>query len=394
VINALASVGATLAIVPAALAAYAYLGYPVALRLLSALRRTASVPDLTDTWPLLTITVPVYNEESRIAAALDGILTADYPTDRRHILVISDASTDSTDDIARTYAARGVELLRLPSRRGKSAAENAAGHAADGEIIVNVDASVRVPPDALKALARAFRDPNVGLASGRDVSVGDRASDGTAGESGYVGYEMWIRRLETRVESIVGASGCFYGIRRELYDPSFPEELSRDFASALMVRERGYRCVSVEDAICYVPRTSELGTELRRKVRTMARGLDTLWYKRALMNPFRFGGFAIMLVSHKLCRWLVPLSLPGAVLGLAILAPASLAARVALGVILGGIGLGVLGLSWPNDRHRRAPRPLRLAGFGLASMAAGILAWLKVLRRQRVPIWEPTRRPV
>src|SRR5690606_28676925 len=106
----------------------------------------------------------------------------------------------------------------------------------------------------LKALVRAFEDTTVGVASSRDVSVGDLTAEGNQGESGYVGYEMQVRALETRIGSIVGASGSFFAMRRELHEPGFPEELSRDFASALMAVERGFRAVSVDDAICLVPR--------------------------------------------------------------------------------------------------------------------------------------------
>src|SRR5690606_39198192 len=123
-------------------------------------------------------------------------------------------------------------------------------------------------------------------------SVGDLSAEGNQGESGYVGYEMRVRALETRLGSIVGASGSFFAMRREIHEPDFPEQLSRDFASALMAVERGFRAVSVEEAICLVPRTRSLRTEFRRKARTMARGLETLWYKRHLMNPLKHGAFA------------------------------------------------------------------------------------------------------
>ena len=370
---------------------YAYVGYPVLLRLLAARRPSPPPASDPDVWPYITITVPCYNEERRLPGALDGLLQVDYPADRRQILVVSDASADGTDEIARAYASRGVELLRLPARSGKTAAENAALGVARGEIVINVDASVRILPDALKALVRAFADPAVGVASSRDVSVGDVTAEGNQGESGYVGYEMTVRRLETRLGSIVGASGSFFGIRRGIHEPGFPVELSRDFASALMAREHGLRAVSVEDAVCLVPRTTSLQAEFRRKVRTMARGLETLWYKRHLMNPIRHGRFAWMLVSHKLCRWLVYLTLPLALLGLVLLAiewPLALALLAAAAVAL---ALGIVGMRWPEGR--RVPTIFAVPGFVLAANVAGVLAWLQVLTRRRTPIWEPTRRP-
>ena len=375
---------------PIAMFGYAYAGYPLLLRLIAARRPMPSEPPEPAEWPLVTITLPCHNEGRRLRTAIEGILRADYPAERRQVLVISDASTDGTDDIAREYADRGVELIRLPERRGKTAGENAGVAAARGEIVVNIDASVGIRPDALKALVRAFGDPTVGVASSRDVSVGEVTAEGNQGESGYVGYEMRVRALETRIFSIVGASGSFFAMRRSIHEPDFPEELSRDFASALMAVEHGYRAVSVDDAVCLVPRTRSLRAEFRRKARTMARGLETLWYKRHLMNPLRHGVFAWMLISHKLCRWLVYLTLPLAVLGALALAAAWPPAWLLVGLGAAGVVLGLVGMRWPADR--RAPPLIALPGFALASNVAGVLAWLRFFRGESSPVWEPTRR--
>jgi cellulose synthase/poly-beta-1,6-N-acetylglucosamine synthase-like glycosyltransferase len=384
----------TLILLPLGIGVYAYVGYPLLLKIAASARGDARESTDDFAWPSITITVPCYNEERSIAATLDALLAVDYPANRRQIVVISDASSDGTDDIVRAFAGRGVELLRLDVRRGKSAAENAAGAVARGEIIVNTDATIRILPDALKALIRAFADPKVGVASGRDLSVASVSAQavttGATGESGYVGYEMNIRALETRVRSIVGASGCFYGIRASLYDSKFPETLSRDFASALLAEENGYRAVSVNEAVCLVPQTRSLQSEYRRKIRTMARGLQTLWFKRHLMNPFTHGSFAWMLFSHKLCRWLVYPVLPIAAVALVLASIHSRAWLLVLVVsVIGGL-IGVAGMRWPASRN--APRLIRIAGFALASNLAGILAWLHVARNRRLAVWEPTRR--
>jgi cellulose synthase/poly-beta-1,6-N-acetylglucosamine synthase-like glycosyltransferase len=380
-----------LILIPIVLFAYAYVGYPLILALVALRKSRPPTLDDPPEWPTVSITIPAHDEAASIGATLESLLALDYPAHRRQILVASDCSTDGTDDIVRGYGARGVELLRTPVRSGKTAAENAALPHLRGEIIVNTDATIRIPPASLKPLIRVFQDPTIGAASGRDLSVGDVRAEVNQGESGYVGYEMWVRSLETRVGSIVGASGCFYAIRRSLVDPAFPEALSRDFASPLRARLLGYRTVSVDEALCLVPRTTSLRTEYRRKIRTMARGLDTLWYKRALLNPFRYGSFALMLWSHKLCRWLVHLTLPGLLLGLALLAPTSLAAALIVLVIALAMALGVVGMKWPEGR--KAPTPIALCGFALAVNAAALRAWGKALRGERNPIWEPTRRP-
>jgi len=371
---------------------YTYLGYPTLLKLVGSLRRAPRRTAPPAEWPSISITIPVHNEAEVIAGTLERILELDYPAERRQILVVSDASSDGTDKIVSGLADRGVELLRLPERRGKTAAENAARAHLRGTIIVNTDASVRIALQALKPLVAAFADPTVGVASGRDVSVARVGAEANAGESTYVGYEMWVRDLETRVSGIVGASGCLYAVRAELHRQLVPEDLSRDFGAALLARRRGYRAVSVPEAICFVPRGASLRQEYRRKVRTMARGLRTLWWLRGLLDPLRWGRFAWMLASHKLCRWVVPWALLGAVAALAGLATGegrgwSRGVLAGLAVVA---GLGAAGWWWPEGK--RPPRLLALAAYLFAGNVAALHAWLLALQGGRTAVWEPTRR--
>ena len=369
---------------------YAYVGYPAVLWIIATLARSRPDPPVPDEWPAITIVLPVYNEENVIAESLECILALDYPPDRRHVLVISDASTDRTDQIVKRYADRGVELVRLDTRAGKTAAENAARSHLRGDIVVNTDASVRLHPDALKTLITAFEDPSVGIASGRDVSVGNTADNANVGEARYVGYEMWIRGLETTVGGIVGASGCFFASRAVIHREIVPQMLSRDFAAPLIAREHGYRSVSVNDAVCFVPRADSLRREYRRKVRTMTRGLATLFYKRTLLNPVRHGSFAWMLWSHKLARWLAPwAALVGGVVTVSLVF-----SHPWLWWVLGPAAfvpfLATVMWFWPAAR--RMPTLLAVPTYGFFGMVAGLHAWIEAARGNATPTWEPTRR--
>lgn len=382
-------IGAVFVGLPALLLLYAYIGYPVLLWAMAPRKRAgpASNPEV---WPEITIVLPVHNESRVVAQTVESLLALDYPADRRGVLVISDASTDGTDDIVRNYADRGVRLVRLPERKGKTAAENEAGKHVTGDIVVSTDATTRIQEGALKALVRVFADPAIGVASGRDVSVAGTSGTEGGAEGRYVGYEMRLRDLETRFGGIVGASGCFFAIRRDLFTRLFPEVLSRDFASPLLAMEFGYRSVSVSEAICYVPRAKSLKVEFRRKIRTMARGLDTLWYRRPLMVPWKYPRFAFQLLSHKLARWLVFLVAPLGPLGLLLLSVHYVWARWLVGFTALGIVLGLVAMSWPEGR--KLPRPLAMLGFAVGSNAAGFIAWMHALRGERNPVWEPTRR--
>jgi len=210
------------------------------------------------------------------------------------------------------------------------------------------------------------------------------------GEQAYVGYELWVRDLESSLSGIVGASGCLYAIRRDLHMQSMPDGLSRDFGAALVAREQGYCAVSVPAAICYVPRSGSLRREYRRKVRTMARGLRTLWYKRHLLDPRRHGLFAWMLWSHKLCRWLLPwMALPVAA-ALAWLAPERRWAAATLA--LGGLIALVTAIGWVWPEGRPVPRLIAMPAYAVSGNIAALQAWIRALGGRGTALWEPTRR--
>lgn len=374
---------------PVVVALYAYVGYPALLRL-AARGREAPRPHLPNVPPLVTVVIPAYNEEAQIRGAIEALLAQDYPADRRQYLILSDGSTDRTDAIVGEYVARGVELLRMPVRSGKTAAENAACERIRGDIVINSDASIRLHPAAVRLLVSHLADPGVGVASARDVSVAPGDVAANAAEAGYVGYEMRIRALETRAGGIVGASGSGYAIRTHLHKLPVRADLSRDFSAALTARTHGYAAVSVDDAVCYVPRTASLRAEYRRKVRTMRRGIQTLHHQRHLLNPFRYGLFAWKLWSHKVSRWLVPVLLVPGAGGLALLATQHRWAQVVLAAGIAGCACALVGAFWPAGRPM--PRPLSMLTFAAAANLAAVHAVVRALRGGEGQLWEPTRR--
>jgi hypothetical protein len=167
-------------------------------------------------------------------------------------------------------------------------------------------------------------------------------------------------------------------------------DLSRDFSAALTARTHGYAAVSVDDAICYVPRTGSLKAEYRRKVRTVARGMETLASQKHLLDPMRYGMFSWKLISHKICRWLVPASVIPGLLGVILLASSYRWAQLLLGAAIVGLALAALGALWPSSQ--RAPRALSIFTFAAAANLAVVHAILRVLYGHEDHLWEPTRR--
>src|SRR6266852_8644352 len=129
--------------VSVAVITYAYVGYPLALGVVSVLR-TRRV-EKADVSPSVTFIITAYNEEKRIAEKLENTLKLVYPRSRLEILVASDCSSDKTDEIVKSYGDRGIQLVRAPGRKGKEAAQKLAVAVAKGEILVFSDVATILP---------------------------------------------------------------------------------------------------------------------------------------------------------------------------------------------------------------------------------------------------------
>jgi cellulose synthase/poly-beta-1,6-N-acetylglucosamine synthase-like glycosyltransferase len=335
--------------------------------------------------PPVTVVIPAYDEARDIAATVENKLTQDYPPDKLEVLVVSDASTDGTDEIVGGFASRGVTLLRQEPRRGKAAALNLAAQRAKGDLIVFSDANSLFAPDAVRLLAENFADPEVGYVTGRLVHVGD---DGIAstGAGLYMRLENALRRIETRFGSIIGVNGGVDAMRRDLY-VDIPEHLISDFLLPLAVVERGRRVVYDSRPSARERPNSEIGREFRMRVRVALRGLQGLVYSRRLLNPLRYPGAAFGLWSHKVLRYTNVLLLPIVLLASASLARVSPFYRAALAVEVAAVAMGLVGLlpHLPRGVRRVAAVPT----YVLVTTAAFGWAIVKLLRGEAMATWQP-----
>ena len=367
---------------------YAYFGYPltvaVAGLLLDRRVRKASVT------PRVSVVIAAFNEAEEIAARVRNVLDSRYPQDRLEVVVASDGSTDDTVAIASRFDPARVQVLDL-ARRGKAAAlADGAGHAT-GEILVFTDANTMFDPDALTMLAQNFADPDVGGVAGRtEYVVAHDAESAGRGEDLYWRYDTWLKSLETKTGSVVSAHGGIYAVRRSLFRPVENPAVTDDFAISTAVVAQGKRLVFERGAVGRERTMVESGSEFHRRVRLMTRGLTGVLLRRRLLNPFRYGFYAIALASRKVLRRLVPLAFPPLALVALLLAPTStffavLAAASLAFVVLAGAGWALR--ASPLGRHPLFYVPFF---FCLANLAS-VLALSNVLRGLRIERWTPQR---
>ena len=264
----------------AALGAYVLLGYPLLLGAMARLRPKPVAKSRQR--KTVSVVIAAHNGERFLAAKLDSLLALDYPRELMEILVVSDGSTDGTDDIVRRYAAQGVRLLRV-ERGGKCLALNAGIAQARHEILLLTDIRQVVAPDSLQLLIDCFADPSVGGVSGELViRKGGRHDEADVGL--YWRYETWIRNRLSDIDSMFGATGPFYALRRELAAPIPPDQLLDDMYLPLAAFFRGYRLIVEPRARAFDYPTSR-ETEFARKKRTLAGNYQILRAYPALLGP-------------------------------------------------------------------------------------------------------------
>ncbi len=379
-----------------ALPVYAYMAYPVLLFLLAAC--VQAVRDLSYLlkrrdrrsrnrhWPSVSVLIAAHNEEAEIRRTISHALAQDYPGDRLEVMVGSDASTDGTVAAAEEYKLQGVRVMPFQHRRGKMAVVADLAERALGDVLVFTDANTTLSPDSVRHLVRHFHDPRVGAVCGELRLL---TSDGSpAAEGVYWHYEVILKILESRLDSVLGANGAIYAVRRPLFPRLKDGLITDDFVIPMKVRARGFRVLYDPEATAFERAPSSVADEFRRRVRIGAGNYQALRECAPLLLPWQ-GFVSVAFWSHKVLRWVTPFLLVGA-----------LAANLALAarpfwreVLIGQLALYACAALGYALRLLRLPGgPLKLAAYFAAINAALAIGLLKGALGLQQPAWQRTAR--
>lgn len=258
-------------------------------------------------YPTVSVLMSVHNEEKNIESKILSLLHLDYPDQRIEILIGSDGSTDKTEEIISKYASPRLKLFRVEKRQGKPNMLNILVKEAKAEIIVFTDARQNLDKDCLKELVKNFADAKVGSVSAA-LHFEDKQTKAGNGVGLYWKYEKFIRKYESAMGSMMGATGALYAIRRELF-PELPTNLILDDVYIPMsIVQKGYRAIFDNKAKLYDRYSRNAKEEFLRKTRTLAGNFQLFMYMRWLLNPWK-SPIAWQFISHKFLRLVVPFSL-------------------------------------------------------------------------------------
>lgn len=375
---------------------YNYAGYAILAAVLNSFMRTKDrVDPNSPIVPKVSFIVAAFNEGSIIREKILNSLDQDYPMDNIEFLFITDGSTDDTPGIVSAYPS--IRLLHEPQRRGKSAAVNRAVNAATGDILIFSDANTMLNKEAVRLIARHYRDPKVGGVAGeKKVLATVTTSDDSpgAGEGMYWKYESKLKQIDSDFYSVVGAAGELFSLRKELYEPLPHNTILDDFVLSLRAAQKGSRIIYERDAYATELPSFSLQDEKKRKVRIAAGGFQSIVMLWPLLLFWRHPRLTFLYVSHRVLRWtLSPLCLILALAANMVLVLASDSQLFTMIMILqlAFYGLAVLSLA-PAVAASKLGNLCKIPYYFVFMNVSVILGFLRWLKGSQSAVWEKARR--
>jgi cellulose synthase/poly-beta-1,6-N-acetylglucosamine synthase-like glycosyltransferase len=297
------------------LIAYSYLLYPLLLWLLSKFISVAKTISLkSDELPTVTLLVAAYNEEAFVDEKVANSKKLNYPTDKLKFIWVTDGSTDHTNQKLEKYPE--ITLLYQPGRKGKINAMNRAMAFVDTDLVIFSDGNTLLSKDTVMEIVQAFTDENVGCVAGeKRITTTTKEDAAASGEGLYWKYESWLKNLDAKVGSCIGAAGELFAIRTALFFEVPGDTLLDDFVISLRIAMQGKRIAYAPKAYAEEKASANIAEEMKRKVRIAAGSFQVLSRMPALLNIFKYGKLSWQFISHKVLRWVA------APLGLLLLIP-------------------------------------------------------------------------
>lgn len=286
---------------------YTYLGYGIVLYLMVKTKRLFGHYNRgffnNECLPDVTLMVCAYNEEDIVEKKMDNTKALDYPKEKLHILWVTDGSNDSTNQLLKQYPE--VSVAFRPERKGKTAALNHGIKEVYTDIVVMTDANTMLNSEAITIIVKEMADPKVGCVAGEKRVVAHNGNQAAEGEGLYWKYESTLKRLDSELNSAMGAAGELCAIRSALYEEMPEDTLLDDFILSMNILSRGYRIAYTSEAYAMENGSTNLKEESKRKKRIAAGGLQSCWRLKKLMNPIKYPLTSFQFVSHRVLRWTV-----------------------------------------------------------------------------------------
>jgi len=291
---------------------YTYLGYGLLLVVLVSFKKIifkkhkrASEHNIYE--PEVTLFIPAYNEVNYIEAKINNCLSLDYPKEKLTILFVADGSDDGTYEKLLSYP--HVKVLYEKVRSGKIEAMNRGMKYVDTPIVIFSDANTTLSANTVKEMVNRFRDEKTACVAGEKRIINKDGAAG-AGEGLYWKYESFLKKMDDKLYSVVGAAGELFAIRTALFQSVEKDSILDDFMISLRLAQKGYKTAYCPQAYAMESSSASVGEELKRKIRIAAGGIQSIVRLLPLLNIFKYKILSFQYISHRVLRWTItPLAL-------------------------------------------------------------------------------------
>lgn len=363
--------------------------YSLILKVLSIFRKKEDENNtILDEYPTITVICPAYNEEEKIEEKIKSFLNLNYPADKIKMVVISDDSTDKTNDIVRKYVDdNNIELVVQKPRKGKVAGHNMIQSSIDSDYVLSTDANSIFHEDAVLELVKTMHtDEKIGIVSGELRLRKKNGED--SGEGIYWKFESLLKELESKWFSIIGSNGSIFLIKTKFFSKLSPGSVD-DFERTLIVLKNKHIGKYNPKAVVYEETSQKSVEELQRKVRIISQQLFAIKRNKELLNFFRFPRISWMMFSHKIVRWSLSLwsvlcFVSSIFLGIHSIFFAILAILQVL-FYLGGL------IEIKRESSGPSIKLFKIPGYFLVMNISAFLAFLKYLKGEQMATWNTIR---
>jgi cellulose synthase/poly-beta-1,6-N-acetylglucosamine synthase-like glycosyltransferase len=197
------------------------------------------------------------------------------------------------------------KTINKMNRCGKFEAQKTGTCYAQGDIIIFTDCSAILNSSSVIRIAKHFRDPKIGAVSGVYKTVNSNETSRAKGEGAYWKYEMGIRNIESKIQTITHATGALYAIKKIIAQDCFLKNHQRvindDLFLPLWTLEMGYQVKSERQAIATEYVDTDPAKDFSRRIR-IAKGNLSLWKESFILISRHRYFAAFQFLSHKLLR--------------------------------------------------------------------------------------------
>jgi cellulose synthase/poly-beta-1,6-N-acetylglucosamine synthase-like glycosyltransferase len=370
---------------------YTYAGYPLLLQVIVLIKNIISPSQIyNNIYVPVTLIVAAYNEEDIIEAKIRNCKQLDYPADLIKFIFVTDGSIDDTASIVKKYP----EIIHLheAERRGKLAAMNRAMLFVQTDIVIFTDANTMLNSESITKLVAHYSDGNVGAVSGEKRIMAETGDAITQGEGLYWKYESWIKQLDSRLYTVVGAAGELFSLRTKLYTTLPGNIIIEDFVQSLLICTKGFVVRYEPGAYALEKASVSYKDEKERKTRIAAGGFQAMVFLKKLLNIFRYPVLSFQYISHRVFRWTL------APVALIVMFVASIILAAAGSTIFSYLTFGQLvfytaaATGWLMARKNRDPGVFFLPFYFVFMNLCVFTGLARYLRRGQAALWKKAAR--